>query len=156
VNLAPRSRSSVNLAPRSRFSVSWRQDLVPQFLGAKISLLSEFGAKISLLSDLAPNSLHSLQCANKAVSCSEVNRRQDPAKSIGTKVVRKSTTVVDWRGAETEPRLRPRTVALREVRKHQKSTDPVAQFPGGLALNGPIATAIQTLLLHDWTENALF
>jgi histone H3 len=46
-----------------------------------------------------------------------------PRKSLGAKAARKSTPVVDSQGAKKQHRFRPGTVALREIRKYQKSTD---------------------------------
>jgi histone H3 len=46
-----------------------------------------------------------------------------PRKSLGAKSARKSTLSVDSQGAKKQHRFRPGTVALREIRKYQKSTD---------------------------------
>ena len=47
-----------------------------------------------------------------------------PRKSLGAKAARKSTPVLtDSQGAKKQHRFRPGTVALREIRKYQKSTD---------------------------------
>lgn len=46
-----------------------------------------------------------------------------PRKSLGAKAARKSTPVVDSQGGKKAHRFRPGTVALREIRKYQKSTD---------------------------------
>ena len=46
-----------------------------------------------------------------------------PRKSLGAKAARKSTPTVDSQGAKKQHRFRPGTVALREIRKYQKSTD---------------------------------
>jgi histone H3 len=46
-----------------------------------------------------------------------------PRKSLGAKAARKSTPVIDSQGAKKQHRFRPGTVALREIRKYQKSTD---------------------------------
>jgi histone H3 len=46
-----------------------------------------------------------------------------PRKSLGAKAARKSTPVVESQGAKKQHRFRPGTVALREIRKYQKSTD---------------------------------
>ena len=46
-----------------------------------------------------------------------------PRKSLGAKAARKSTPVVDSQGGKKQHRFRPGTVALREIRKYQKSTD---------------------------------
>jgi histone H3 len=46
-----------------------------------------------------------------------------PRKSLGAKAARKSTPVPDSQGAKKQHRFRPGTVALREIRKYQKSTD---------------------------------
>jgi hypothetical protein len=44
--------------------------------------------------------------------------------------------------------------ALRRVIRLIRA-DSVVRLPGSLALNEAIATAVQTLLLRDWTENVL-
>ena len=44
-------------------------------------------------------------------------------KSLGAKAARKSTPTIDSQGAKKQHRFRPGTVALREIRKYQKSTD---------------------------------
>jgi histone H3 len=46
-----------------------------------------------------------------------------PRKSLGLKVIRKSISAIDSQGAKKQHRFRPGTVALREIRKYQKSTD---------------------------------
>jgi histone H3 len=46
-----------------------------------------------------------------------------PRKSLGLKVGRKQIAVVDSQGGKKLHRFRPGTVALREIRKYQKSTD---------------------------------
>jgi histone H3 len=46
-----------------------------------------------------------------------------PRKSLGGMVARKSTPVADSQGAKKQDCFCPGTVALREIRKYQKSTD---------------------------------
>ena len=46
-----------------------------------------------------------------------------PRKSLGAKAARKSTPTVDSQAGKKTHRFRPGTVALREIRKYQKSTD---------------------------------
>ena len=46
-----------------------------------------------------------------------------PRKSLGSKAARKSTPVSDSQGTKKPHRYKPGTVALREIRKYQKSTD---------------------------------
>ena len=53
----------------------------------------------------------------------ESTRGKTPRKSLSAKAARKLTPVVDSQGAKKQHRFRPGTVALREIRKYQKSTD---------------------------------
>ena len=46
-----------------------------------------------------------------------------PRKSLGAKAARKSTPTIDSEGAKNQHRYRPGTVALREIRKYQRSSD---------------------------------
>jgi hypothetical protein len=46
-----------------------------------------------------------------------------PRKYFGAKSVRKTPPVVDSQGAKKNRRFRPGTVALREIKRYQKSSD---------------------------------
>ncbi|KAH0853557.1 hypothetical protein HID58_093075, partial [Brassica napus] len=51
----------------------------------------------------------------------EINRRQSPEEQLATKAARKSAPATG--GVKKPHRFRPGTVALREIRKYQKSTE---------------------------------
>jgi histone H3 len=46
-----------------------------------------------------------------------------PRKSLGAKAARKSTPAINSQGAKKQHHFRPGTIALREIRKYQKSTN---------------------------------
>jgi histone H3 len=52
-------------------------------------------------------------------------RGKAPRKQLANKVARKSTSATG--GVKKPLRYRPGTVALREIRKHQKSTEPLVR-----------------------------
>jgi histone H3 len=46
-----------------------------------------------------------------------------PRKSLGAKTIRKTTSTTDSQGVKKIHRYRPGTVALREIKRYQKSSD---------------------------------
>jgi hypothetical protein len=93
----------------------WRD--FPQLLGLKSGNRGKIEWKFGQL-----RSLHSVM-ARPQQTARKSTGGKTPRKSLGAKAARKSTPVVDSQGAKKQHRFRPGTVALREIRKYQKSTD---------------------------------
>jgi hypothetical protein len=96
---------------------------------------------------------HSCQCIHNFTKFSNLLRNSSdifpentdtPRKSLGAKAARKSTPVVDSQFAMKQYRFRPGTVALREIRKYQKSTDLlIRKFHGDLRFQSYAIAALQ-------------
>ena len=82
--------------------------------GAAVTPVSGLGARPSTNTSRNKNGPHE-------ANCPQVHRRQGARKQLATKAARKSAPATG--GVKKPHRYRPGTVALREIRRYQKSTE---------------------------------